>query len=121
MDSTFTQNKIHGLFKPSVTAILLETGKQEEVFMDTLCISWNTNCMKKQNMRSVVLSTIEAEYIALSEVVKEIKFIIQLLKTMNVNVEMPITIYVDNVGQYGCQTTEQPVKEQNTYIQDQFL
>ena len=40
----------------------------------------------------------KAEYIALSEVVKEIKFIILLLKTMNVNVEMPITIYVDNVG-----------------------
>ena len=49
-------------------------------------------------MRSVVLSTKEAEYIALSEVVKEIKFIIQLLKTMHVNVETPITIYVDNVG-----------------------
>ena len=30
--------------------------------------------------------------------VKEIKFIIQLLKTMNMNVEIPITIYVDNVG-----------------------
>ena len=30
--------------------------------------------------------------------VKEIKFIIQLLNTMNVNVETPITIYVDNVG-----------------------
>ena len=49
-------------------------------------------------MRSVVLSTTEAEYIALSEVVKEIKFIIQLMSTMNVNVEIPITIYVDDVG-----------------------
>ena len=49
-------------------------------------------------MRSVVLSTTEAEYIALSEVVKEIKFIIQLMSTMNMNVETPITIYVDNVG-----------------------
>ena len=29
-------------------------------------------------MRSAVLSTTEAEYIALSEVVKELKFIIQL-------------------------------------------
>ena len=49
-------------------------------------------------MRSVVLSTTEAEYIALSEVVKEIKFIIQLMSTMNMNVETPITIHVDNVG-----------------------
>ena len=49
-------------------------------------------------MRRVVLSTTEAEYIALSEVVEEIKFMIQLLKTMNVYVEMPITIYVNNVG-----------------------
>ena len=49
-------------------------------------------------MRSVVLSTTEAEYIVSSEVVKEIKFIIQLLNTMNVNVEVSITIYVDNVG-----------------------
>ena len=47
---------------------------------------------KIKGMRSVVLSTTEGEYIALSEVVKETKFIIQLLKTMNVNVDTPITI-----------------------------
>ena len=39
MDSSFTQKEIHGLFKPSVTVILLETGKQEVVFMNTFCIS----------------------------------------------------------------------------------
>ena len=49
-------------------------------------------------MRSVGLSTTETEYMALTEVVKEIKFIIQLMSTMNVNVEVPITIYVDNLG-----------------------
>ena len=49
-------------------------------------------------MRSVVLSTTEAEYIALLGLVKEIKFIIQLMSTMNIHVELPITIYVDNVG-----------------------
>ena len=43
-----------------------------------------------KGMRSAVLST--------TEVVKEIKFIIQLLKTLNVNVEMPNMIYVDYVG-----------------------
>ena len=49
-------------------------------------------------MKSVVLSTTEAEYMALSEVVKELKFIVQLLQTMNVEVELPITVHVDNVG-----------------------
>ena len=35
---------------------------------------------------------------ALSEVVKELKFIVQLLQTMNITVELPITVHVDNVG-----------------------
>ena len=43
-------------------------------------------------MKSVVLSTTEAEYMALSEVVKELKLIVQLLQTMNIEVELPITI-----------------------------
>ena len=34
----------------------------------------------------------------LSEVVKELKFIVQLLQTMNIEVELPITVHVDNVG-----------------------
>ena len=49
-------------------------------------------------MKSVVLSTTEAEYMALSEFVLELKFIVQLLQTMNIEVELPITMYVDNVG-----------------------
>ena len=49
-------------------------------------------------MKSVVLSTTEAEYMALSEVVKKLKFIVQLLQTMNIEVELPITVHVDNVG-----------------------
>ena len=49
-------------------------------------------------MKSVMLSTTEAEYMALSEVVKELKFIVQLLQTMNIEVELQITVHVDNVG-----------------------
>ena len=49
-------------------------------------------------MKSVVLSTTESEYMALSEVVKELNFIVQLLQTMNITVELPITVHVDNVG-----------------------
>ena len=52
---------------------------------------------RSKGMKSVVLSTTEAEYMALSEVVKELKFIVQLLQTMNVEVELPITVHVDNV------------------------
>ena len=36
---------------------------------------------RRKGMKSVVLSTIEAEYMALSEEVKELKFIVQLLWT----------------------------------------
>ena len=35
---------------------------------------------------------------ALSDVVKELKFIVQLLQTMNIEVELPIIVHVDNVG-----------------------
>ena len=42
--------------------------------------------------------TTETEYMALSEGVKELKFIVQLLQTMNIEVELPIAVYVDNVG-----------------------
>ena len=38
---------------------------------------------RSKGMKSVVLSTTEAEYMALSEVVKELKFIVQLLQTMH--------------------------------------
>ena len=34
---------------------------------------------------------------ALSEVVKELKFIVQFLQTMNIEVELPISMYVDKV------------------------
>ena len=53
---------------------------------------------RSKGMKSVVLSTTEAEYMALSEVVKELKFIVLFLQTMNIEVELPNTVYVDNVG-----------------------
>ena len=53
---------------------------------------------RSKGMKSVVLSTTEAEYMALSEVVKELIFILQLLQTINITVELSITVHVDNVG-----------------------
>ena len=61
---------------------------------------------RSKGMKSVALSTTEAEYMELSEVVKELKFIIQLLQTMNIEVELPITVYVDNVGAIWLSTNK---------------
>ena len=63
------------------------------IYFSGIPIAW-----RSKGMKSVVLSTTEAEYMALSEVVKELKFIVQLLQTMNVEVELPITVHMDNVG-----------------------
>ena len=49
-------------------------------------------------MKSVVLPTTEAEYVAVSEVVKEIKFLYQLLRSMETKVPLLIKIIVDNMG-----------------------
>ena len=65
-------------------------------------------------MKRVVQSTTEAEYMALSQVVKELKFIVQPLQTMDITVELPITLHVDKVEQYGSQTTEIQETEQST-------
>ena len=53
---------------------------------------------KSKSMKSVVLSTTEAEYVAVSEVVKEIKFLYQMLRRMEIKVPLPIEVQVDNVG-----------------------
>ena len=53
---------------------------------------------RSKGQRSVTLSSSEAEYVALSEAAKEIKFIYQLLKCFGVEVKLPIIVRVDNVG-----------------------
>ena len=53
---------------------------------------------KSKSMKSVVLSTTEPEYVAVSEVVKEIKFLYQMLRSMEIKVPLPIKVQVDNVG-----------------------
>ena len=68
-------------------------------------------------MKSVVLSTTEAEYMALPEVVKALKFIVQLLQTMNIEVELPITVHVDNVGAIVQQAMNQTYRHQDSICQ----
>ena len=53
---------------------------------------------KSKSQKSVTLSSSEAEYVALSEAAKEIKFIYQLLQSIGVVIKLPITVKVDNIG-----------------------
>ena len=53
---------------------------------------------KSKSMKSVVLSTTEVEYVAVSEVVKEIKVLYRMLRSMEIKVPLPIKVQVDNVG-----------------------
>ena len=57
-----------------------------------------TIAWKSKSMKSVVLSITEAEYVAVSEVVKEIKVLYQLLRSMEIKVPLPIKI---KSGQHG--------------------
>ena len=53
---------------------------------------------KSKQQSSVTLSSTEAEYVALSEAAKEIKFISQALVSLGMKVQYPIIVKVDNVG-----------------------
>jgi hypothetical protein len=63
------------------------------IFASVSAISW-----KSKSQPCVTLSSTEAEYVALNETVREVKFIIQLLKTIRIEAERPAKVYVDNVG-----------------------
>jgi hypothetical protein len=55
-------------------------------------------CSRSKGQKGVTLSSSEAEYVAMSEAVKEIRFIYFLLKGMGVDVKLSIVVRCDNVG-----------------------
>ena len=73
-----------------------DTRKSVSGYVIYLCgvpISWRSKAQ-----RSVTLSSTEAEWIALSEVAKEVLFMAQVLKSMGIKIELPIVIRVDNTA-----------------------
>ena len=55
-------------------------------------------CWRSKAQRGVTLSSSEAEYVAISEAVKEIKFIYYLLQGIGIEIELPIIVKTDNIG-----------------------
>ncbi len=53
---------------------------------------------RSKGQHSVALSCSEAEWIAVSEAVKEVVFVLQLLQSMKIKVKLLTIVCVDNVG-----------------------
>lgn len=56
-------------------------------------VSW-----KSKMQQCTTLSSTEAEYVALSQCANEMEFIRQVVESMDLKVELPMTLYVDNTG-----------------------
>jgi hypothetical protein len=63
------------------------------IFLNGTPIAW-----RSKGQKNVTLSTTEAEYVALSEAARKTKFIQKVLKSLNFEVDLPIKMFVDNVG-----------------------
>ena len=63
------------------------------IFVDKNLLCWGSKSQK-----NVTTSSTEAEYLGISEVSKELMFMIHILQFMNVKVDLPVQILVDNVG-----------------------
>jgi hypothetical protein len=56
-------------------------------------IFWKSGAQK-----AIALSSSEAKYYAMAEAAKEIRFIVQVLESLNIKITKPIVVYVDNIG-----------------------
>ena len=53
---------------------------------------------KSKAQKAIALSSSEAEYYAMAEAAKEIRFIVQVLESLNIIIIKPIIVHVDNIG-----------------------
>jgi hypothetical protein len=54
-------------------------------------------CWRSKSQKGVTLSSTEAEYVAISEAVKELKFIYCLLSNLHIKVNLPIVVKTNNI------------------------
>ena len=64
------------------------------IFLMNVPIFWKPKAQKA----AIALSSSEAEYYAMAEAAKEIRFIVQVLESLNIIVTKPIVVHVDNIG-----------------------
>jgi hypothetical protein len=75
------------------------------IFLQGAPILW-----KSQTQMTVSLSSTKAEYYALSEAAKEIKFVSQVLESLSIHIKRPIIVHLDNVGAIFLAKTQSATK-----------
>ena len=55
-------------------------------------------CWCSRQQKCITVSSCEAEWIALSEAVKDIIFLLKVCNSMHIQVQLPVTVHVDNIG-----------------------
>ena len=63
------------------------------IFLNSVPIAW-----KSKTQASVVLSSAEAEYVSSTEMVKEMLWIKQMLEFLELKIELPMKVYIDNIS-----------------------
>ena len=63
------------------------------IYLNGMPVAW-----RSKGQKSVTLSSTEAEYVAISEVMTEVLFIREILEFLGVEIEYPIQVHVDNIG-----------------------
>ena len=63
------------------------------IFLNGVPIGWNSKAMK-----SVTLSSTEAEYVSMLEGLKDLKFIYMCLKYLKMKVNLPMLVLIDNIS-----------------------
>jgi hypothetical protein len=73
-------------------------------------------CWRSKAQRGVTLSSSEAEYVAISEAVKQIKFIYYKLQGIGIDIEIPLIVKTDNIGAiFMAQNSSRGVRSHHRY------
>ena len=84
------------------------------IFLNNALIGW---CSK--GMTGVTLSSTEAEYVSMSEGVKDLKFVHMCLAFLGFTVELPMSVYIDNIGAIDM-LHNQSTKAQTKHVDIRF-
>ena len=63
------------------------------IYLNDAPVGWNSKAMN-----SVTLSSTKAEYVSMSEGLKDLKFIYMCLKYLKLKVNLPMLVLIDNIG-----------------------